>query len=189
MNIAFTLTMDDLMAFNLHHQRHSPTAKRAFRKNLLLFPLIWTSLCLVLSRLATTPERSWPVAILGLLPLFMGAPLYLVTFPLLHRRAIRRQLQGFLEEENNSSMLGPHRIETTPEGLGETSDSGHTQLTWDAIKRVEVAKDHVFLYRGAMSAFVVPKRSFTDQTQLAAFLDEVNHYRQLGGKDGSPGRC
>lgn len=180
MNITFSLIMDDLMAFNVYHLRHSPSARRAYWKSLLRFPLIWTILCLVISRLGVTPERSWPEAMLALLPLFMGVPLYLVAYPLLHRRAIRRQLQGLLGEGDNSSVLGLRRIEMTPEGLCETGDSGQTRLAWDAIKRVEVSEDHVFVYISAVSAFVVPKRCFTDQAQLGAFLDELNRHRSAG---------
>lgn len=178
MNVSFTITVDDLIAFNLHHLRHSPTARRNYWRSLLLPPVIWILLCLGLSRLAITPERSWLQSIGALLPLFMGALVYVAIFPPLRKRAIRRQLRGFLGEGDNSSVLGPRRIEVTPEGVCETAESGQTQCTWKAIKRVDASDEHIMLYRSSTLAFIVPKRSFVDQAQLTAFMDEVNRYRR-----------
>ncbi len=185
MSISFTLSTDDLIAFNLHHLRCSPTARRTYWKTLLVPPLIWTLVCLGLSRLAVTPERTWPESIRDLLPLFLGAPLYLVMFPLLHKRSISRQLRALWREGGNASVLGDHRIEIMPDGICQTNNSGLTQRKWSAIEKVSISDDHVFLYLSAASAFIIPKRSFTDQAQLTAFLDELDRHRRAAGESRS----
>jgi len=168
--------MDDLIAFNLYHLRYSPMMRRAYWRGLLLPPLIWIAICLALSRLAVTPQRTWLESIRDLLPLFLGAPVYLVVFPLLRKRSINRQIRAMWREGDNTSVLGAHRIEITPEGMCQTNSSGVTQQKWDAIKKVAVADDHIFLYNSSISAFIIPKRGFTDHAQLSAFVDELAGY-------------
>jgi hypothetical protein len=185
MSINFTLSMDDLIAFNRYHLCHSPMVRRTYWKGLLLPPLVWTVLCLLLSRLAVSAQGTWLESIRDLLPLFLGAPVYLVIFPLVRKRCISRQIGALLREGDNTSVLGAHRVEATPEGFCQTNNSGLTQCKWNAIKKVAISDDHIFLYLSAVSAFIIPKKGFTDEIQLTAFLGELDRYRQATRESGS----
>lgn len=60
----YEFTKDDLTAFNLFHNAHSPTARRQFYRSLVLPPAVWLLLCIGLWYLADQ-ERGTPIQRVG----------------------------------------------------------------------------------------------------------------------------
>src|SRR5947209_3905521 len=90
MTVEYEVTKDDFLAFNLYHHRHSPTARRQYMRSWFVPAVILLLVCVGIWYLADR-ERGTPLrTFLDLLPLFAGAPLYLLYFPWAYRRKLRK---------------------------------------------------------------------------------------------------
>jgi len=176
MTAEYEITHDDLSAFNLYHNRHSPTARRHYLRSWLLPPLIWLLVCAIIVYLAGrqrgTPLRSF----LDLLPLFSGIPLYLLYFPWAYRRKLRKIIAGMVGEGHNRGLFGRHRVTISPEGVNDWSEHSQTSRTWRAVERVAASDDYVYLYVSALTAIIIPARAFADRSKFKEFVQAAMAY-------------
>src|SRR5438128_363305 len=130
--VEYAITKDDLMAFNLYHHRHSPTARRQYHRSWFVPAVIWLLVCVGIWYLADR-ERGTPLRTsLDLLPLFGGAPLYLLYFPWAYRRKLRKIIAGMVSEGQNRGLFSRHRVTISPEGVADSTEFGQSSTAWRA---------------------------------------------------------
>lgn len=103
-------------------------------------------------------------------------------------RQIRKQhgsLKVMLKDGNNKGLIGRRTAYITPEWFGETSMLAESRTKWPAIDKVDTTKDHLFVYVGTRSAFMIPKRAFPDEAAFKTFADTAFRYHQAA----APGLC
>jgi hypothetical protein len=178
MTVEFEFTKDDLTAFNLYHQYHSPTVRRSYYRAWLLPALAWLLLCSALWYLADK-DRDTPLqTFLALLPLFSGVPLYLAYYPWWYRRYVRRIVSGMADEGKNRGLFSRRRVTVSPEGISESDEFVQTSSAWRAVERVVRAPDHAFIYLNALAAIVVPSRAFADLADFDEFVRTIERYHE-----------
>jgi len=179
MTTEYEITKDDLSAFNLYHHRHSPVAHRQYLRSWLVPAFIWLLVCTSIWYLADQ-ERGTPLrTFLDLLPLFSGVPVYLLFFPWLYRRKLRKLVADMWSEGQNRGLFDRHRVTISPEGVAETSEHGHTSTTWRAIERVVATQEHAYIYTNALAAIIVPRRAFASPSEFAEFVRTAQgHHEQ-----------
>jgi hypothetical protein len=104
--------------------------------------------------------------------------IYVLLFPRLRRRQINGYVRRLVSEGRNRGTLGPHRMAISREGLVDATDVGEAKTLWAGIERVEESADYIFLYKSALSAYVVPKRAFRDAHQGGQFFAAARAYQQ-----------
>ncbi|MDF3058622.1 MAG: hypothetical protein K0R17_2837 [Rariglobus sp.] len=174
----YELTAEDVCAFNLHHSRHSPTARRQYLLGWFLPAagglLICSGLWYLANQKANAPLKTFQ----DLLPLFLGVPAYLVFFPWSHRRRLRATVKAMVKEDKNHGLFSRHQVTLTPEGITEVSGQGHSSTPWAIVDRVVATDEHVFIYINALAAAIIPRRAFTDPAQFAAFVRTAQDYHR-----------
>ena len=68
--------------------------------------------------------------------------------------------------------LGPHRLRLQDDGVHVESPQGLSTVYWSAIPQCVVSQNRLLLYMRPVSAVMLPKRDFTDQS---SFEDAVNY--------------
>ncbi len=181
MTVEYEITKDDLIAFNLYHQRHSPTARRQYLRVWFIPPVVWLLICAGLWYLADRSRGKPAQTFLDLLPLLSGVPIYLLTFPWLYRRKLRKIVDGMVSEGQNRGLLGLHRVTLSPESVTESSAHGQSSTAWRGVERVVSADAHayIYIYINALAAIIVPRRAFAGAAEFEHFIRTAkDHHEQ-----------
>lgn len=170
MTVEFEITKDDLVAFNLYHHRHSPTARRHYLRSWLVPAVVWLLVCTGFWYLADR-ERGTPLrTFLDLLPLFSGVPVYLIFFPWAYRRKLRKLVDGMVSEGQNRGLFNRRRVTISPEGVTDISEHGQTSTAWRGVERVATADGHAYIYTSALAAIIVPRGAFAGSSEFEGFV-------------------
>lgn len=176
MTVEYEITKDDLSAFNLFHNRHSPTARRHHLRAWFVPPLIWLLVCTAIWHLADR-DRGTPLrTFLDLLPLFSGVPFYLLYFPWAYRRKLRKIVDGMIGEGKNRALFG-HRIVTISEdAVTSAGEHSQTATDWRAVEKVVASDEHAYIYTSAMTAIIIPRRAFASVSEFEEFIRTARGY-------------
>ncbi len=182
LSVSFDLTKDDLTFFNLYHCAKSPTARRQFRRSLLLPPTIWLVLWFTLVFFAGREDGSWLQKSRNLLPLMLFPPLYVAWLPWAHRRAIRRAIDGMIGEGDNRRLFGQRTVTATPAYISDSGAHGSSSTAWSAVERVVRLDEAILVYTSALSAEVIPRRAFLSAIAFDSFASALEEMRTQGSK-------
>jgi hypothetical protein len=167
MQVQFDESLDDVIAFSLHHFHNSEDVRRRLRRT-----KIWgivSALVLVLI---------WPRWGFGLRTLFFAAyaMFFLFWYPAYSRWLLVRNTRKLYEGGQNKGALGNHIIGLDAEGVTEISEVGESRIAWSGIEKVEENGAYVFLYVGSSQAHVIPKRAFLSQGEAVEFFKLAQAY-------------
>ncbi len=169
MKLVYDVEVEDLVALTDFHVRHSPAVQRQ------LTVLRWACAGLAVVGIAGTGwllgDRVWIWVAGGA----VGATLGFALFPRWFYRANQRQARRLYSEGRNAGILGRHTLALQPEGLRDTDETGEHFTAWSAVERLELTDAHVFVFTGALSAYVVA-RDRVVQGDLEGFLAEVQQH-------------
>lgn len=174
MRIDYSLTVDDIITFNMYHIGHSPTIRKqvAYGQIITAFVTIITMFALIYFT-----DRDKNISLIGFILPVLGGIILFVLFPVIYRYEAKRQARKLLAEGQNTSLLGTHHLSLSPEAITSTSEVASATLKWSAITDVKDSSDYIFLYTSAMSAMIVPKRVFSSTEEIQVFLRYVQTYR------------
>lgn len=148
MEIKYEIDLEDIVAFNLSHFKHSPSARKQFWGTYVIWVLISVPV------LMTYLSNNFQSLICGAIACLAWA----LIFPRLYKRQISKQTQNMYREGKTAGNLGEHSLSLTEEALIERSADGETKTIWRAIDRVVESKDHLFIYINPIAAHIVPKK-------------------------------
>lgn len=169
------INMDDIMAFNRYHLKHSSHHKRMLRINWICGFLI----SIFIGYLARDPSRpySWAMNFAAATVVYSLVMLYL------YRVWIWKQIREHYQEGRNKGLLGQHQILLTPDALIESTEVNVSTTKWAGVERIEETADHILIYIAANQAHIIPKRSFENSTQAANFLRLAKKYGDYSKKE------
>jgi hypothetical protein len=178
MTAEYEINKGDLSAFNLYHHLQSPTARRHYLRSWFVPAFIWLLVCTGIWYLADS-ERGTPLqTFLALLPLFSGVPVHLAYFPWAYRRKVRKIVAGMVDEGQNRSLFGLHRMAISPDGIAESGEFGQSSTAWRAVERIARDGDYAFVYINALAAIIIPRRAFPTSTEFEQFVSAAVTYRE-----------
>ncbi len=169
--VSYETKLEDLVAFNEYHARHSPSIRR-------LLQLFVGAIC-VLTALALFVMYRQDDGLRGIsvfvttVPVLMVVTLTLLLFPRALRSMVRRQFS----EGTNRSIIGPRTLVLTDQGLSEQSSAGELQTKWQSVERVASNDRYLFIYLSSVSAHVIPRDAFGAPEQLEQFLTAIEQQR------------
>lgn len=159
MNIEYTNTTEDFVAFAEHCRRTSPVARR----NALVQSLIAaaTAFGLVAFMIRNV--------VFGIGAAVTAVVIYRVITP----GWVGRQVRAVYAEGRNKGTVGRHKLELAPDALVEHSEAGTGTYRWDALEKIDVTDGYVFVFTSALAAHVIPARAFRTPEERNDFLDEA----------------
>lgn len=175
MSIEFEISMDDILEFNLYHHQHSPNSRRAYL--VLRFVISILMLLISLSFLIQTfvDESSMAYFLFWLIL----AILWIVLFPRLYQRSIKKEIAKMYNEGKNKGIICKHKLSLTPDMIINTTDFGESKTRWSSIEKIVSTDNHIFIYASAVMAFIVPRRAFSDELKYKEFIRTAKQYHEI----------
>lgn len=161
MEVRYTNTKDDLVAFNDHHLANCKPYQRRKIINLYVTPVVLL-LAFSVFALSTGKISFYIGGVLGALAS------YLWTF-FAYKRYARKCAEVFQKE-----VFCEHKVVISDVGVSESTANSSSQFTWDALEKIESNEDYIFIYNTPATAFVIPKREVGKDSFEAVKL-ALNH--------------
>lgn len=175
--IEYDLSMEDYVAFNVHHLLHSPAQQQLqFRIRLwVTVLLVLGNVILLLYRAARGPLSELDFFLHGLVGV---ATLIAFGIPLLFRkrqgqryqRAYERAVRNALKVGDFSSIVGIRRCRVTKEDLETIAPLWESKWRLPTVQRIEVTPQYAFVYVTPNQAIIFPVRAFVSSDHFATFI-------------------
>ncbi len=167
MEVEYTLTLDDYIAFQHYMMRTSPALRRP----------IWmgyAAIVVLISLLFYFNEgwKSWENVLFSLAFLVGGLALY----AWLVRSSAGYTARRLMKEGKNKGTFGQHTLKLGQDGVVETTEVGETRASWAGVERVTESETYIFIFLSSSMAHVIPKRSFASATQAEQFYQLAQDY-------------
>jgi hypothetical protein len=170
--IEYDNSLDDVLYLNLYHYQHSPafrTKRAVFRFTIPAFAMLAWLLIIYMN----------PSATLTGLPLLVVAVVWIGFSPRLIQRNIRRHVAGMHTKGQVDNTLCRHRLSLTREGVVDKTDTGTARTPWKDVRKIVTTKGHVFIYTSPEMAHIIPKNSFSDESNCREFVETAKrHYER-----------
>jgi hypothetical protein len=160
--VHFTLTLDDIVVFNLHLLRKSGVGRTAFLMVWLGLP----ALCAALVALKLLSDDVGAAALFGTLGVVI-----LVAFPFWFRSAQARNVRALVTKLGGRGIIGDHTLVLSDDKLVEISEAIRTEVRWTNLTEVEEVGEHTYLFIAGISAVVLPRRGFDSEAEYEAARD------------------
>ena len=163
MEVTYTTTLDDYVAFGVHALKRSPSMKWRTGFGWALVPLacwLWASLLV-----ATTPATAVVLAIGGLA--------YAALYPLAHRAWVSSAIRAYARDLGARGVVGRITLVLADDTMTERTESVQSVARWQDMKGAEVVDDRTYVYVTGLLAAVIPRRGFERAEDYEAVRDFV----------------
>lgn len=165
MNLKYELTKQDYIDFNLNHMKVSPALKKLVFIQQFVIPAFYLLLPIFLAPLLDTPLWLWYAAFIPL------SILWAIFYPKHFNKTIARRMSKMLEEGRTDTILGEHTMTITDEGILDQTEMNETK--YSKVEKIIETGKHVFVYVNSVAAFIIPVKSFKNEEEKKAFLNEI----------------
>jgi hypothetical protein len=171
MQVRYTVTLDDFVAYNLYVNRKSGVGRPGFLMIWLGFP----ALCAAGTVLLLLSEHA-PVAAL----LIVAGAFWLFTFPANYRKALRRNVRTMVKRLGGHGIIGERALVLSEERLVAISETFRTEVRWEHVQDVEEVGDATYVFISGISAVILPRHGFDSDAEYEAVRDFA--LRKLDGR-------
>ncbi|MEL7145133.1 MAG: YcxB family protein [Bacteroidota bacterium] len=153
MKLTYTLTTEDLIAFNVHNKSRGSLLAKLFKNGIFLAAYGYI--------IYSLRERSVSWEVIGI---FVG--ISVIAF-LLTKRFVQPVKWAITKTvEQDPSLIGERTIELGQKGILYTTPKENTRLMWDDLNAIEENKRYFFIYTDKNIAFFFPKQSLYSEAQV-----------------------
>ena len=178
MEVRYTVTLDDLVAFNLYMTRKSGVGRPGYLIFWFGFPLF----CAALAALVLSLEPN--ALTVGLaLGLCAGAVVWPFTFPRSFRSAQARNTRAFVKRLGGRGIIGERLLSLSEEKLVAVSETFRTEVRWENLTGVEEVGDYTYIFIAGISAVILPRHGCDGDEEYEAARDFA--LRMLAGRNES----
>ena len=161
MEVRFTVTLEDYIAFNLHSARKSGIGRAGYLFAWFWFPLVFAS------------SAVW-VWLLGHALLACGlvavAIFVLAMFPAYHGATVARYTRAIVRRTGGRGIIGEHALIFSEETLVAINEVGRTVLRWENLTGVDVVGDRTFIWFCGLWR-ILPRAGFDRDEQYESARD------------------
>jgi hypothetical protein len=161
LELTYTTTLDDYVAFSMHTLKRSPSMKWRVGLGWALIPLgcwLWAALLI-----NTVPAAA---AILA-----FGGVAYAVIYPLGHHAWVSSAIRAYAQDLGARGVIGRITLVLADDTLTERTESVQSVARWQDMKGVEVVGDCTYIYVTGMLAAIIPRHGFERAEDYEAVRD------------------
>jgi hypothetical protein len=179
MEIQYTLTTEDMIAYGRYHMDHPFTAqgKPSSRGGLLWLFLSLLLLVGVLLIITDFRPAEWLVLqiLFGILGFLIGL---ILVFYSLRYRISASTIRRMLRQGQNHKLLRSQRLIITPEALTHITEYSQGTIQWRGVEKVALGEEHAFFYLNTTAAYVLPGRAFANDWEFRQFVETAQGYHE-----------
>lgn len=178
LNTNYTVEIEDLVAFNEDYFLKSASLQKRFRRErlMVLAPFILGGILFaLLALIGETNSLSRYLFSIFIAMLCAGPGLLIYAFiPRSTQRSIRKRTKNLYSQGNNLALLGHQELVLDSSTITVRNEYSECKYTWDAVEKMSLTANHIFVYVSAGSAIIIPKQSMDKQQlqHLESFLEE-----------------
>ena len=172
MDVSYTTTMDDYLAFSLHMWQKSKVGRGGYLVGWLLSPMLG-----LLGAAAVVAWNGPSVVAAGCVA---GAVLAAVMYPRYYRRWQTKYIRAYAKKLGTQGVIGPIRLILSDESLVEITEKTKSEARWRDMVGVEEVDDYTFILLTGMSAAIVPRHAFEREDDYHRVRDFARE--RVGGR-------
>ena len=165
MEVRFTVTLEDYIAFNLHTVRKAGSGRTAYLAMWLGIPVIFVALAV-----SMWPFESGAAVLLAIGHAFV-AVLFLCIYPALARAAVERNVRAQAKKMDTRGIVGEITLIFSEESLVEITEAARTEVRWEHMKCVDVVGDYTYIFVTGVSASILPRHGFDSAAEYESARD------------------
>lgn len=166
MEILYTVTEDDYVAYNLFHYEHSPSSRRTMLITRLILPVI-----VVLITLISGSYRS-PIA---WIPPVVVAVIWFFVMPPFFKNSIKKNVRRMISEGRRVSFLGDFKLSLHDNYLRNEGDGVATESAYWRIEKIRRDQERLYVYIGSITSLIIPFRYFKDEDEVQQLVSLLEH--------------
>jgi YcxB-like protein len=167
--IGYELNPDDMAAFSMFAAANSQAAKASGRALYVagliavLVPIVWIT---ILFKMV-----SWQASWQGWPGLALGGALYLSLMVSVvgFLTAAKRHRENADRHPANANAIGARWMRLAPDGICIWTTNLQSMARWQGITRVERPDHALYFFLTDFSAFIIPRRAFSDEAMFQQF--------------------
>ncbi len=161
MEVSYTTTVDDYVAYNMHAIKRSPSLKRRLVLGWLFVPLwCWIGAALLFDGNPT------PAAVLA-----AAGVVYAVIHPFVQRASITSAFRAYAQDLGVQGVIGRIHLTLENDTFTERTELVQSVARWRDMRGVEVVGDCTYIYVTGLLAAIVPRRGFENPEDYDAVRD------------------
>jgi hypothetical protein len=161
MEVTYTTTLDDYIAWNMHMFKRSSSMRRRYLLGWATIPIGCATMAIVLAELALLPAIAF--GLIGVL--------HAVLYPFLYRYQVESAIEAYANEHSSRGVIGRTTLILTEDTLTEQTASVRSVVRWQDMKGVEEVGDCTYIYITGLLAAIVPRRGFERAEDYEALRD------------------
>jgi len=171
-SISFSLAKDDVVALACHYYTTSATLRRSRLSSQVAVPVLLALIGLLMVVKGDQLRSSG----IGLL-ICAGAAV--AGIPFWYRWSLRKTAERMIDEPSYRKVFGNYTLVFNEEGIASTSPTGEGKYTWEAVDRVFLTPEYLFIMLVGAQGFSIPRSQIPDSTiqEMKAFAE--SHARGL----------
>jgi len=150
MRITYTLTLEDIIIFNLEYIKSLPESVKTVKRNRLILPIIYGMIGVIV--FLWQPAH----AFLGGFAIIL-AVLWYFFYPQVWERKTARALKKHLKKREDLHLGGKHQLEIKDKCLEAKSNSRNGTIPWKEVKRIIINTNYFYLFLTDKDAIIVPR--------------------------------
>jgi hypothetical protein len=166
LTISFNMTKNDVVALACNYYATSATV----RKNRLTIQI---GIAVLLAAIGLWGVCSGERFRFFGISVLLSAVVWAVVAPGWYRSSLRKAADRMIEETSYRKAFGGYTLSLDEEGLSSTSPTGQGKINWEAVERVALTPEHLFIFLVGPQGFAIPRSQVSDATvqEVKAFVE------------------
>jgi hypothetical protein len=161
MEVSYTTTLDDYVAYSLHTLKRSPSMKLRFALAWALLPIgCWFGAALLVG--SNSPAAAMLAA---------GGAAYAIIYPFVHWAWTASAVRAYAQDLGARGVIGRITLILADDTLTERTESVQSVACWRDMKGVEVIGDCTYIYVTGLLAAIIPRHGFERPEDYEAVRD------------------
>ncbi len=181
----YNLDDNDYFTFNKYHYENSNIFKKSifWARLIIAFVFVLFMLYLVLEY----PGDNALLLVLGLLLAVVYVISFFVTKPYLRHSQMKNITRNMQRMKKSGKLPYPKSVNLyfDEERICEMTEFGDSRFNYTMLEKIAVSNLAVYIYYGAVQAFIIPLSAFIDEQQKTEFLAFI--HEKTAGERSSPG--
>lgn len=169
LELEYSIDEGDLIAFTVYRADHSESTRQAREVQRWFFTVALGAFAVLLMLVGAHPLVSGAF--------LAGAALWSLFSPRYVKSRYIARATEMWREGAHWADLGPQRVAADEDGLHWASPLQESRLKWLAVERIESGPDHTFIFTGAASGIIVPRRSVS-KGSYEDFVAAIHEYHR-----------
>lgn len=156
MKLSYTVSLEDVVLFNLEYIKALPESIKVVKRNRLILPIIYG---VVGCGILLWQPQHW---LMSAFVILLGAGWYFF-YPRVWERKTARALKKHLKKREDLQLGGQHVLKIKDDSFEVKNDNRSVNIHWDEVRRSVINKNYVYLFLTEQDAIIIPRERIKEE--------------------------